>query len=423
LALIQKRKEEGDQSASLIIMPTSLIHNWQSEAKKFTPKLKVLPYTGTDRIKSTAQFDKYDLILTSYGIARIDKELLNSYRFNYIILDESQIIKNPSSQIAKAVKMLNADHHLLLSGTPIENKVMDLWSQMDFANTGLLGGHAFFKKMFASPIERGVADGTAERMYSIIKPFILRRTKEQVAKELPSKIQQVHYCEMEESQFKFYDETKSKYRNEILKSITKQGFNKARFSILQGLMKLRQIANHPIMVDEFFRGQSGKFEEVVRMLESVTSEGHKVLLFSQFVKFLTLFRRYLDGTGLNYEYLDGNTRNRKDIIQNFQSNDEIKLFLISLKAGGLGLNLTAADYVFIVDPWWNPAVEAQAIDRTHRIGQDKTIFTYKFITKNTVEEKILALQKRKAALAEQFIVSEESFFKSLSEQDIKDILD
>ena len=425
LALLQKQKEIGEKQASLIVMPTSLIHNWEQEAAKFTPKLKVFAYTGTEREKDVALFSGYDLILTSYGIARLDTEILKQYYFNYTILDESQIIKNPNSQISKAVASLNSQFKLILSGTPIENSVMDLWSQLSFVNPGLLGLQTYFKDNFVIPIERDKDEVKRDKLHVIIKPFILRRTKKQVAKELPEKIEQVTYCEMSEEQHKYYEEVKSSYRNEILKSITKFGVAKSRISIIQGLTKLRQIANHPVLVDDFYTASSGKFEEVTRMVESVIAEGHKILLYSQFVKQLTLFRRYFDRQELSYAYLDGSTKqkDRRGIVEEFQNNVDLKLFLISLKAGGLGLNLTAADYVFIVDPWWNPAIEQQAVDRSHRIGQVNTVFTYKFIAKNTVEEKILGLQQRKSEVASQLIVTEESFFKSLSEIDIRSILE
>lgn len=424
LIFLQKQKEEGATNASLIIMPTSLTHNWKNEAAKFTPKLKVFAYTGTSRVKDVSVFNGYDLILTSYGITRLDVDILRNYVFNYLILDESQIIKNPSSIISKVVAVLNSNHKLILSGTPIENSVNDIWSQMSFANPGLLGLQSYFKNNFVIPIEKDKDPLKMERLQLLIKPFILRRTKEQVATELPEKIEHVSYCEMSEEQKKLYEEVKSSYRNEILKTIQEKGVAGSRISLIQGLTKLRQLANHPVMIDDFYNGNSGKFEEVVRMLENVISEDHKVLLYSQFVKHLTLFRRYLDKENIRYSYLDGSTpaKDRMNIVDLFQNENDIKIFLISLKAGGLGLNLTSADYVFIVDPWWNPATERQAIDRSHRIGQKKTVFTYKFISKDSVEEKILALQKKKSLVANQLIVTEESFVKSLTADDIKNIL-
>ncbi|MES2690241.1 MAG: DEAD/DEAH box helicase, partial [Bacteroidota bacterium] len=257
-----------------------------------------------------------------------------------------------------------------------------------------------------------------------IKPFVLRRTKDQVAKELPAKIEQVVYCNMTEQQAEAYETVKSYYRNEILKSIRELGLNKSHFAILQGLTKLRQIANHPILTNPEYEGQAGKFDELMARAETAKQEGHKVLIFSQFVKQLEIYKKQFDAKGWNYCYLDGSMTNeqRQQQVQEFQSNPEVNYFLISLKAGGVGLNLTAADYVFIIDPWWNPAVEQQAIDRTHRIGQTKTVFTYKFITKDTVEEKILSLQQRKKELAGSIITTEESFIKTIDVNEIVELL-
>lgn len=422
LIMLQKCKDDKATSASVIIMPTSLIHNWLNEAKRFTPKLKILCFTGSDRIKKTDNFNKYDVILTTYRIVRIDKELLQQHYFNYIILDESQMIKNPQAQISRVVKSLKSQHKLILTGTPIENSTMDIWSQMSFINPGLLGNQTYFREQFVLPIEKEQNESKQKKLQAIIKPFILRRTKEQVEKELPPKMEYVQYCTMTEDQEKYYEKTKSYYRNQILNNVAKVGFAKSKISIFEGLIKLRQIAIHPKLVDINYKGQSGKFDEIIRMLDSIIAENHKVLLFSQFVKQLTVFKEYFEKIHTPFCYLDGSTKNRREVIKVFQTNDNIKLFLISLKAGGVGINLTAADYVFITDPWWNPAVEQQAIDRTHRIGQVKPVFTYKFITKNSVEEKILTLQQKKSSLAKKLITTQESFIKTLSIEDIKAIL-
>jgi SNF2 family DNA or RNA helicase len=256
----------------------------------------------------------------------------------------------------------------------------------------------------------------------IIKPFVLRRTKEQVAAELPPKTEQVIYCDMSEDQAAYYEKTKSAYRNDLLQSMDDGTFAQKQVQLLQGLTALRQLANHPIMIDGTYVSDSGKFENVIHTLDNVLKGGHKVLVFSQFVKHLDIFKKHFEAENILFAYLDGATRNRGEIVSEFQQNTELKVFLISIKAGGVGLNLTQADYVFILDPWWNPAVEQQAIDRTHRIGQDKKVFIYKFIAKDTVEEKILALQNRKKSLANSLITTEESFFKSLSKEDIRDIL-
>ena len=423
LAMLQELKEKKTNHASLLIMPTSLIYNWELESKKFTPQLKILVYTGTNRIKDVERFQGYDLVLTSYGIVRLDVDLLKAFYFNYVILDESQAIKNPNSNISKAVRKLKSKNRLILTGTPLENSTMDLWSQMSFLNPGLLGNQSFFKNEFLTPIERKKDELKTKKLNSIIKPFILRRHKSQVARELPEKVENLKYCAMSSMQEECYEEAKSFYRNKILDEIEMHGVNKSHFLLLQGLTKLRQIANHPIMIDEKYQGDSGKLDDVTSMISNAISENHKILIFSQFVKHLSIFRQYLDTNGIDYAYLDGSTKDRESQVRMFQENDEIPIFLISLKAGGLGLNLTKADYVFLLDPWWNPAVEQQAIDRAHRIGQENKVFTYKFISKNTVEEKIIALQGHKIKLATDLITTEESFFKDLSTDDIKSLFD
>lgn len=422
LALLQAQKEEGATGASLLVMPTSLVYNWEMEAKKFTPKLKTFTYTGTNREKDPSKFSKYDVIITSYGIIRLDIELLKHYRFNYVILDESQAIKNPTSNIAKAVRELNSRNRLILTGTPLENSTMDLWSQMNFINPGLLGTQSFFKNEFLNPIEKQGDQDKTKKLYSIIKPFILRRHKSQVATELPEKTENIQYSAMLPDQEAEYEKVKNYYRNEILENIEQKGLNKSQMILLQGLTKLRQIANHPKMVDEEYDGASGKLWDVAFMLDNAITEGHKILIFSQFVKHLSIIAKHLKTMNIDYAYLDGSTKDRQEQVERFQNEDDLKVFLISLKAGGLGLNLTKADYVFILDPWWNPAAEAQAVDRAHRIGQQNKVFTYKFITKNTVEEKILALQQHKQKLASDLITTESSFVKSLSKEDIESLL-
>ncbi|MCR9251903.1 MAG: DEAD/DEAH box helicase [bacterium] len=422
LAMLQAQKESENCGANLLIMPTSLIYNWEMEAKKFTPDLKILVYTGTNREKDVTRFANYDLVLTSYGIIRLDIDILEEYYFNYVILDESQAIKNPTSNIAKAVKQLKSRRKLILTGTPIENSTLDLWSQMSFVNPGLLGNQSFFKNEFLTPIEKNSDEKKTVKLNAIIKPFILRRDKSQVATELPEKVENIKYCTMSSMQEEFYEKEKSVYRNKIIDSIENEGLQGSQMLLLQGLTRLRQIANHPKMVDENYKGDSGKMEDITFMLTNAISKGHKILVFSQFVKHLNIISEYLKSQRIEFAYLDGSTKDRAGQVERFQNDDKIKLFLISLKAGGVGLNLTKADYVFILDPWWNPAIEAQAIDRAHRIGQENRVFTYKFITKNTVEEKILMLQSAKLKLATNLISVEESFVKSLTEDDIQAIL-
>jgi SNF2 family DNA or RNA helicase len=422
LAMLAHEQEKSGGATSLLVMPTSLIYNWELEARKFTPELKILVYTGSQRIKDSSRFSKYDLVLTSYGITRLDVDILGSFFFNYIILDESQAIKNPDSIISKAVMQLVSKHRLILTGTPVENGTMDLWSQMNFVNTGLLGSRGSFKRQFLLPIEKkGDMDKTA-KLHAMIKPFILRRLKSQVATDLPEKVINVKYSTMTDEQSKIYNEIKDYYREKIVSELSVPGMSRRSFTLLRGLTKLRQVANHPKLTDEGYIGDSGKLEDITHMIASTASEGHKVLIFSQFVKHLTIIREVLEREEICYAYLDGATKNRQAEVEAFQQKEEVKVFLISLKAGGVGLNLTKAEYVFLLDPWWNPAVEAQAIDRAHRIGQENKVIIYKFISKDTVEEKIMALQERKMALAGELVSSEESFIKSLNSEDITALL-
>ncbi|MEK6781097.1 MAG: DEAD/DEAH box helicase [Bacteroidota bacterium] len=421
LALLQAEKEKGTLT-SLLVMPTSLTYNWEMEAAKFTPQLKILNYTGSLRNKDISRFEKYDVVITSYGIARLDIESLQKFLFNYIILDESQVIKNPTSNIAKAVQQLKSRHKLTLTGTPLENTTLDLWSQMTFINPGLLGGQTFFKNEYQIPIEKRGDEPKSKKLNSIIKPFVLRRLKSQVATDLPEKVENIHYTNMTTEQEEKYEEAKSYFRHKILDQIDKDGIGNTRFMILEGLTKLRQLSNHPRMVDSTYIGSSGKMEALSFMLENALLEGHKLLVFSQFVKHLEIVKGFLIEKKIPFAYLDGSSNDRKDQVEKFNREPDLKVFLISIKAGGLGLNLTEADYVFILDPWWNPAVEAQAVDRAHRIGQKKKVFTYKFITRNTVEEKILQLQQRKLKLSTDLITTEESIMKQLTREDIAQML-
>ncbi len=424
LSLLQKVKEDGNETPTLIIMPTSLIHNWKNEANKFTPQLKVHIHTGAGRSKKVESFVGYDLILSTYGIVRQDIEVLTTFPFHYVILDESQMIKNPESKTAQAINKLKSHHRLSLTGTPVENTVMDIWSQMSFLNPGLLGNASFFKKFYVTPIEKESNEARSFKLKRIINPFLLRRKKQQVEKELPPKIENIHYCEMGEEQQELYDETKSSYRNYLMELIDTNSWKKNKLNILVGLQKLRQIAIHPQLIEpqKYTLEQSGKYAEIKRMLIQVISKQSKVLVFSQFVKMLHILRDDLIREGIKFNYLDGSTRNRQQQVESFQNDSEIPVFLISLKAGGVGLNLTAADYVFILDPWWNPAAENQAIDRSHRIGQKKTVFYYKFITKDSIEEKILGLQRRKAKLSDDIISVEEDMYKSLNAEDLRELL-
>ncbi|MBV6645471.1 MAG: DEAD/DEAH box helicase [Cyclobacteriaceae bacterium] len=423
LAMLQHEVETNPGAPNLLVMPTSLIYNWEKEAKKFTSKIKVLNYTGTNRVKNPERFAKYDIVITSYGITRLDADVMENFYFNYIILDESQAIKNPDSLVSKAVRKLKSRRKLILSGTPIENSTLDLWSQISFINPGLLGTQRFFKNEYLNPIEKQQDLVKIKRLNTLIKPFILRRDKSQVAQDLPEKVVNVQYCDLSESQREYYEKEKNAYRNQILDLIEKDGLKNSAFIILQGLNRLRQIANHPKLIDGQYDGNSGKLEDITYMIQNALGKDHKILIFSQYVKHLKIIEEFLQKEHVEFAYLDGSVKDRQREVEKFQENDDVRVFLISLKAGGLGLNLTKADYVFILDPWWNPAVEAQAIDRAHRIGQKNKVFTYKFITRDTVEEKILTLQESKLKLAKDLITVEESFVKSLSQEDIKSLFD
>lgn len=412
----------GANATTLLVVPTSLIHNWLYEARKFTPELTFHVHAGPQRAKSPDRFQFYDVVITTYGTLRNDLSMLLKFQFEVIILDESQFIKNPLSKLAKAVYQLQAVTRLTLTGTPVENTIVDLWSQMNFSNPGLLGAYKWFQKHYVQPIEKDFDANKTDRLQSLIRPYILRRTKMQVASDLPPKTEQIVYCDMSEDQEDLYEKTKSTYRNLILDAVQKGGLNKSRIQILSGLTKLRQIANHPVLDNEDYTGDSGKTSLVQEMLRTAIEEGHKVLMFSQFVGHLNIYRKWLNQEAIEYVYLDGSTpsEERQKVVKRFQS-EEIPLFLISLKAGGFGLNLTAADYVFMLDPWWNPAAEAQAIDRTHRIGQIRNVFSYRFVTNNTVEQKIIKLQERKKILSESIIKSEESYLKKIDLNDIREI--
>ena len=417
--LKDKRKSK---KANLVVVPTSLIFNWQEELGKFCPSLKYKVRYGTNRDKSIDDYDDYDLILTSYGTLVNDITILKKYRFNYVVLDESQAIKNPVSKRYKTVRLLKAKNRIALTGTPIENNTFDLYAQMTFLNPGLFGSVTDFKKNYSEPIDKHKDLDRAKELQQLINPFLLRRTKEQVAKELPPKVESVLYCEMESEQRKVYDAYRNKYRDYLLGKIEEDGLGKSRMYVLEGLMKLRQICDSPVLVsdEDLKTNQSAKIKE---LLSAITDKvgNHKVLIFSQFVKMLNLIKHELDEHGIAYEYLTGQTRKRQEKVDNFQNNEDVRVFLISLKAGGTGLNLTAADYVYIVDPWWNPAVEAQAIDRCYRIGQNKNVMAYKMICKNTIEEKIIEYQQSKKKLASDIIKTDDSFVKSLTKSDIKDL--
>ena len=420
LAVFQDRFERLKQrKPSLVVVPKSLIFNWIQECERFAPKLKVLEYTGLDRAKYRSKFDKYDLVLTTYGTLRRDIVNLKDVAFDYVALDEAQTIKNSGSQVAKAARLLQAEHRVALSGTPIENHLGDLWSIFEFLNPGMLGRSAVFKT-YANDFQ----DQESQRLLSQgLRPFILRRTKKQVASELPDKVEQTIHCDMPDEQRQQYNELRDHYRESLLGMVEEQGLAKSKMHVLEALLRLRQASCHPGLLNQDLRGNSSaKLDVLCPHLEELIDEGHKSLVFSQFTSMLSIVREHLDKRGIVYEYLDGQTRNRKQHVERFQSDPECAVFLISLKAGGLGLNLTAADYVFILDPWWNPAVEAQAIDRAHRVGQTRQVFAYRLICRDTVEEKIAELQSQKRSLADAILEADKNLIKDLSVDDLQMLL-
>ncbi len=408
---------------TLVVMPTSLVFNWESEKNKFTPSLTHYVYAGERRILSSQIgriFSHYNLIFTTYGILRRDIDYLENCQFECVIFDESQNMKNPSSQIYKAALRLNAKHFFCATGTPIENGMLDLWAQLNLANRDILGSASYFHKYFELPIEKENKE-RQEQLRSIIKPFVLRRTKKEVAKDLPDKYEQEVYCEMSDAHKSFYVSQKSAVRNTLLAEILRYGKPTEMTVALSSLTFLRQLSNAVELVEEGMDIPSSKVEEIMRRLESLKEEGHKVLVFSSFVKFIELIERELQQRGYGYSKITGATKDRAAQVARFQENEDTFCFLISLKAGGVGLNLTAADYVFLIDPWWNPAAEQQAEDRAYRIGQLRNVFVYRFIMKDTIEEKVLMLQKKKRNLAETFMRNNNPF-ETLDKSDWEDLL-
>ncbi|PID26773.1 MAG: hypothetical protein CR982_08590 [Candidatus Cloacimonadota bacterium] len=406
IALLAYVKENNQSDLpNLIVAPTSLIFNWNKECEKFAPSLKVLTYTGMKRDELFNKMESQDIVITTYGIVLNDILKLQKKGFNYIILDESQAIKNPNSKRYKAVKLLNSKNRLTLTGTPIENNTFDLYSQMNFLNPGLLGTISHFRTEFSDMIDKSHNKETADLLHQIIYPFLLRRTKNQVATDLPQKTESIIYCEMGSDQRKIYEMFKSKYRKLLLNKFDEDGEAKSQIYVLEGLTKLRQICNSPHLLneEEKYISSSVKLDILMEHIRTITSEGSKIVVFSQFTSMLALVQDRLNNEGIIFEYLDGQTRKREEKVKNFQEKDEVSLFLISLKAGGTGLNLTKAEYVFLIDPWWNPAVENQAIDRCYRIGQTKNVIAYRMICRDTIEEKIVDLQEGKKEVSDSII--------------------
>jgi superfamily II DNA or RNA helicase len=404
---------------SLVVVPRSVVFNWIDETARFAPELKVLDFSGTGR--SVEMVKGHHVVLTTYGTLRRDALLLKDVEFEYAILDEAQAIKNANTAGSKAARLLRAKHRLALSGTPIENHLGELWSLFDFLNPGMLGTSSSFARHGTAAARRDPE--ALEILARGVRPFILRRTKAQVAPELPPRSELTIRCELQGTQRELYDELRDHYRASLLGRIERDGIQKSRMQILEALLRLRQAACHPGLVDRRrASGPSAKFDALVPQLSEVRDEGHKILVFSQFTSLLALLRQRLDADHVVYEYLDGKTRDRQSRVRRFQEDPSCGIFLISLKAGGLGLNLTAAEYVFLLDPWWNPAVEAQAIDRAHRIGQTRHVFAYRLLAANTVEDKIVELQQTKRDLADAIVRADAGLLRSLKAEDLEILL-
>jgi hypothetical protein len=426
LALLESRRAKRTRKSadrpgpSLVVVPRSLVFNWIQEAARFTPKLRVLDHTGVQRLRPGSHFNDYDLVLTTYGTLRRDALHFKDVSFDYCILDEAQAVKNARSESAKAARLLRGDHRLILSGTPVENHLGELWSLFEFLNPGMLGSASVFQLGGGM---RNPSEETRTLLARALRPFILRRTKKQVARELPEKLEQTIYCELEPAQRKLYDELREHYRQSLLTRIDRDGLSRSKIHVLEALLRLRQAACHPGLIDRKRTSESSaKLDVLLPQLAEVFEGGHKVLVFSQFTSLLAIVRERLDREGIPYEYLDGHTRDRAGRVERFQTDPNCQLFLISLKAGGLGLNLTAAEYVFLLDPWWNPAVESQAIDRAHRIGQTRQVFAYRLIARDTVEEKVLQLQQTKRDLADAIINADNSLIRNLGREDLELLL-
>ncbi len=425
LALLESRRAEN-AGPSLVVVPRSLVFNWEQEAARFTPKLRVLVHGGAERRRGTEHLEDYDLVLTTYGTLRRDVQELRELEFDYVVLDEAQAIKNARTEAAKAARLLRARHRLAMSGTPIENRLTELWSLLEFLNPGLLGKASVFStllKRMDAPEDAGDRESSRALLARAVRPYILRRTKAQVAPELPERLEQTLVVDLSPEERKLYDELRDHYRASLLGRIAQEGMEKNRMHVLEALLRLRQAACHPGLVDPTRRGESSSKIDVLlsRVLEA-TAEDHKVLVFSQFTSLLSIVRTQFDAAGITYEYLDGKTQDRQRSVETFQNDPNCRVFLVSLKAGGVGLNLTAAEYVYLLDPWWNPAVEAQAIDRAHRIGQTRRVFASRLIARDTVEEKVLELQQSKRDLADAIIRADDGMVSGLGREDLELLL-
>ena len=422
IAFILSQCAKVKHNVNLIVVPTSLIFNWQQEIARFAPSINVHTIYGPERIKSSEDFDRYEVVLTSYGNLISDIVFLRHYAFNYIFLDESQQIKNPESQRYKAARLLKSRNKIVLTGTPVENNTFDIYGQLSFACPGLLGSKTYFKQIYSQPIDMFKSGVRAMELQRRISPFILHRSKQEVATDLPEKTEMVLYCEMEPEQRAIYDAYEKEFRDYI-SATTGDELKKTPMNVLKGITRLRQICDSPLLLkDETMPGKASA--KIDRLMEEIAGkmQQHKILVFSQFASMLDLIRKELNNKRIKHSYLTGQTRNRQAVVEAFQQDADIRVFLVSLKAGGTGLNLTEADYVYLVDPWWNPAVENQAIDRSHRIGQDKNIVAVRLICPDTVEEKIMTLQETKNTLVQQLIRPDSAFLNNLSKTDLLNLL-
>jgi SNF2 family DNA or RNA helicase len=410
--------------AALVVCPSSLVFNWEAEAKKFTPALRVLALHGADRRERSAEMAACDLIITSYALLRRDAEIYRGLEFDTVVLDEAQHIKNRRTQNARAAKAVLARHRIVLTGTPVENSPLDLWSIFDFLMPGFLGAAEDFRQRYEIPITRDRSAAAQARLARRLRPFVLRRRKREVAADLPERIEQVSFCELNSEQQAAYRQMLEAGRREVLDSVNTNGLARSRMVVLTALLRLRQICcDLRLLKAAGPSAISGKVQLFNELLEEVLDGGHRALVFSQFTTMLSLLRQELSGQNIRYAYLDGSTADRGQVVEEFQSDAGIPVFLISLKAGGVGLNLTGADTVIHFDPWWNPAVEAQATDRAHRLGQRKVVTSYKLIARGTVEEKILNLQSRKRALTEGLLAGEKQLAETLNWDDIQLLLE
>jgi SNF2 family DNA or RNA helicase len=422
LTYLQDWRSRWGSRPNLVLAPTSVVFNWVNEAKKFTPELKSLLLVGPKRKELFGKIEESDLILTSYALFRRDVKELTRFSWRTVILDEAQNIKNYRSKTALLVKELKAEQRWALTGTPLENRLSELWSIFDFLMPNFLGNYPHFKRKYQQPIEVEQSSIHLERLRKRIFPFVLRRLKSEVAQELPPKTEVTNYCEMTSEQAKIYQDMLEACRRQVFQEVEKRGIDRSQVSILTALLRLRQICCHPELLGPSFQKKgslSGKMEAFKDLVTEVISEGHRVLVFSQFVEMLGLIRSWLEEEKIVYEYLDGRTKRREDRIRRFNEDASIPLFLVSLRAGGTGLNLTGADYVVHYDPWWNPAVQDQATDRVHRIGQTKHVFSYKLITRDSVEEKILLLQERKRGLVKGLLSADSAIGKKLTHEDLE----